>query len=260
MSAVHSAFEGMRRSLVRIPPGLFLSVGLLVALAWGYLLFLASSSTTMGSAFAMPMSSDWSRTQALLMVLMWTVMMVAMMLPTALPMLAAYERALGGDYSSRRSSVSVFALGYLVVWIGFASAATGLQWLLHDRALTTGMGVLLDPWLVSAVLIVAGIYEFTPVKMTMLGSCRTPLGFLATEWRNGRSGALYMGMAHGRTCLGCCWALMLLLFVLGVMNLLWVLALSGLVALEKLTQSSAVPRFAGGALIVSGITVLLAST
>jgi predicted metal-binding membrane protein len=122
------------------------------------------------------------------------------------------------------------------------------------------MGVLLDPWLVSAVLIVAGIYEFTPVKMTMLGSCRTPLGFLATEWRNVRSVALYMGMAHGRTCLGCCWALMLLLFVLGVMNLLWVLALSGLVALEKLTQSSAVPRFAGGALIVSGITVLLAST
>jgi predicted metal-binding membrane protein len=213
----------------------------------------------MGSAFAMPMSSDWSRTQALLMVSMWTVMMVAMMLPTALPMLAAYERALGG-HPSRRSSVVIFAAGYLVVWIAFASAATGAQWLLHDRALTNGMGVLLDPWLVSVVLIVAGIFEFTPIKMAMLGSCRTPLGFLATEWRDGRSGALRMGVAHGRLCLGCCWALMLLLFVLGVMNLLWVLALSVLIALEKLTQSSAVPRFAGGALIVSGITVYLAST
>ncbi len=241
------------------PAGLLLVVALVAAIAWGYLLFLASSSTTMGSAFAMPMSSDWSRTQALQMVFMWTVMMVAMMLPTSLPMLAAYDRALGNTHPDRRSLVSVFSVGYLVVWVAFACAATGLQWLLHDRALTTGMGVLLDPWLVSAVLIVAGVYEFTPAKMTMLGSCRTPLGFLATEWRDGRSGAIRMGFAHGRSCLGCCWALMLLLFVLGVMNLLWVLALSVLVAVEKVTQSNTVPRLVGGALIASGITVLLMS-
>lgn len=258
MNAVRSALEGIRGSVADIPSGLLLSVGLLAVSAWGYLVFLASSRMTMGSAFAMPMSSDWSRTQALLMVLMWMVMMVAMMLPTALPMLAAYDRALG-DHPMRRSSISAFAAGYLIVWIAFASAATGLQWLLHDRALASGMGVLLDPWLVSVVLVIAGAYEFTPVKMTMLGSCRTPLGFLATEWRNGRSGALRMGVAHGRLCLGCCWALMLLLFVLGVMNLFWVFALSGLIALEKLTQSSAVPRFVGGALVVSGITVYLTS-
>ncbi|HUV48816.1 MAG TPA: DUF2182 domain-containing protein, partial [Actinomycetes bacterium] len=223
MSTVRGGFGGLRRPATRVPIGLLLSVGLLAVFAWGYLLFLAESSGSMGSAFAMPMSSDWSRTQALLMVLMWTVMMVAMMLPTALPMLAAYERTLGDVHPHRRSSVAAFAVGYLVVWTAFASAATGLQWLLHDRALTSGMGVLLDPWLVSSVLIVAGIYEFTPMKMTMLGSCRTPLGFLATEWRNGRWGAFRMGVAHGRLCLGCCWALMLLLFVLGVMNLLWVL-------------------------------------
>ena len=260
MGADRGGLEAILRSIAGKPFGLFISVGALTAFAWGYLVFLASSSMTMGSAFAMPMSSEWSRSQALLMVFMWTAMMVAMMLPTSLPMLAAYERALGSAHPSRFSLVSAFAVGYLAVWIAFATAATGLQWVLHDRALTSGMGVLLDPWLVSVVLIVAGIYEFTPAKMTMLGSCRTPLGFLATEWREGRSGALLMGAAHGRSCLGCCWALMLLLFVLGVMNLLWVLALSGLIAVEKLTQSAVVPRLVGGLLVVSGITVFMVST
>jgi predicted metal-binding membrane protein len=260
MATDSKGFSGIPRSVANIPSGLLLSVGVLSAFAWGYLIVLASSSTTMGSALAMPMSSEWSRGQALLMALMWTVMMVAMMLPTSVPMLAAYERALGSTHPSRRSLISAFAVGYLGVWVAFASAATGLQWVLHDRALTSGMGVLLDPWLVSGVLIVAGIYEFTPAKMTMLGSCRTPLGFLATEWRDGRSGAFLMGVAHGRSCFGCCWALMLLLFVLGVMNLLWVLALSGLVALEKLTQSVVVPRLVGGVLILSGVTVYLVST
>ena len=260
MAADRRGLSGMPRSLANIPLGLLLAVGVLCALAWAYLIVLASSSTTMGSALAMPMSSDWSRGQAVLMALMWTVMMVAMMLPTSVPMLSAYQRALGSTHSSRFSLISAFAAGYLGIWVAFAVAATGLQWVLHDRALTSGMGVLLDPRLVAGVLIVAGVYEFTPAKMTMLGSCRTPLGFLATEWRDGRSGAFLMGVAHGRSCLGCCWALMLLLFVLGVMNLLWVLGLSGLIALEKLTHSVVVPRLVGGVLILSGITVYLVST
>jgi predicted metal-binding membrane protein len=238
-----------------------LPVGVLAVcvVAWVGLLTLMSAQQDMGSPWAMPMSADWSPTQALLMLTMWVVMMVAMMLPSAYPMLAAYDRAVRADSGGQRWSVAAFAIGYLVCWGLFATVATGLQWWLLARSSIDSMGVLVHPWAASLVLIVAGVYQLTPTKRTMLGSCRAPMGFLATEWRDGRSGAFRMGVAHGRACLGCCWAVMLLLFVLGVMNLWWVVAIAAFVALEKLTRSSVVPRVAGAVFIVAGVMVFLFS-
>ena len=228
-------------------------------LAWAGLLALTSAQQSMGSPWAMPMSAEWSPTQALLMLTMWVVMMVAMMLPSAYPMLAAYDRAIRADAGSERWSVTAFAAGYLLCWGLFAALATGLQWWLLSNSTVDAMGVLVQPMTASLALIMAGIYELTPAKRAMLGRCRAPMGFLATEWRDGRTGAWRMGVAHGRTCLACCWAVMLLLFVLGVMNLWWVLAIAGFVALEKLTRSPAVPRVAGVLFIGAGLAVFLFS-
>jgi predicted metal-binding membrane protein len=228
-------------------------------LAWVGLLIITSAQQGMESPWAMPMSADWSLTQTLLMLTMWIVMMVAMMLPSAYPMMAAYDRAVRADETSESWSVAGFAAGYLVCWGMFAAVATGLQWWLLAQSSIDSMGVLVEPGAASLVLVVAGIYELTPTKRTMLGHCRAPMGFLATEWRDGRAGALRMGVAHGRTCLACCWAVMLLLFVLGVMNLWWVLAIAGFVGLEKLTRSAAVPRVAGVLFIAAGLAILLFS-
>lgn len=228
-------------------------------LAWVGLLILTSTKQAMGSPWAMPMSADWSPNQTLLMLTMWVVMMVAMMLPSAYPMLAAYDRAVRADAGSQPWSVAAFAVGYLVCWGFFAALATTLQWWLLSHSAVDSMGVLIQPAVASLALMAAGLYELTPIKRRMLGHCRAPMGFLATEWRYGRTGALRMGIAHGRTCLACCWAVMLLLFVLGVMNLWWVLAITGFVAMEKLTRSTAVPRVAGVLFIGAGLAVFLFS-
>lgn len=246
--------------ILRRPNRLALGVLAVSVLAWVGLLMVTYAQQDMGSPWAMPMSADWSPTQALLMLTMWVVMMVAMMLPSAYPMLAAYDRAVRADSGSERWSVAAFAAGYLVCWGVFSTVATGLQWWLLANSAVDSMGVLVQPVAASLALITAGIYELTPVKRTMLGRCRAPLGFLATEWRDGRTGALRMGVAHGRSCLACCLAIMLLLFVLGVMNLWWVVAIAGFVAWEKLTRSAAVPRVAGALFIGAGLSSLLFST
>lgn len=246
--------------LLRPPTSLAWGVLTVSVLAWAGLLAIASAQQDMGSPWAMPMGAEWTPTQALLMLTMWLVMMVAMMLPSAYPMLAAYDRAVRADASSKRWSVAAFAVGYLACWGTFAAFATGLQWWLLSTSTVDAMGVLVQPVAASIALIAAGIYELTPIKRTMLGRCRAPLGFLATEWRDGRTGALRMGASHGRSCLACCWAIMLLLFVLGVMNLWWVVAIAGFVALEKLTRSAAVPRVAGALFIAAGLAVFLFSS
>jgi len=251
--------ESPPRPSVVLRPTRGLAVGVLTVslLAWAGLLALASAQQDMGSPWAMPMSADWSSAQALLMLAMWMLMMVAMMLPSAYPMLVAYDRALRADAANSRGAVVVFAAGYLLCWGLFAVAATGLQWWLLATSTIDGLGALVRPVAASLVLIAAGIYELTPVKRTMLGRCRAPIGFLATEWREGRTGALRMGFDHGLSCLACCWAIMLLLFVLGVMNLWWVAAIAAFVALEKLTRSAVVPRIAGALFIGAGAVVFL---
>jgi len=226
--------------------------------SWAYLGFVSTQMGDMSSLLAMPMTSAWSPPQAALMVMMWAVMMAAMMLPSAVPMVLAYDRMDRRSAEGQDGSMPLFVAGYVVVWAAFAVAATSLQWVLHNMALVNGMGEATGSGLASLLLIGAGIFQFSPVKRRSLGACRTPLGFLTTSWRDGRAGALRMGFHHGTLCFRCCWALMILLFVLGVMNLVWVAALAIFVLAEKVSsRGEAISVIGGVTMIVWGVSSVL---
>lgn len=237
-------------------------VGGLVVLAaafWAYVWFLSTQMGDMSSVFAMPMTSAWSPTQAALMATMWVVMMAAMMLPSAVPMLVTYDRMDRASAEPRGGSTGLFITGYVVVWAAYAVGATGLQWVLHSLALVDGMGQATQSGLAGLLLVGAGAFQFSPVKKRSLGACRTPMGFLMTSWREGGTGALRMGLHHGMLCLRCCFALMILLFVLGVMNLTWVVLLAVFVLAEKVSKRGETISLLGGVvMVVWGVAALVA--
>ncbi len=210
----------------------------------------------MEMAAASPIS--WGPEEALLLFAMWSVMMVAMMLPSAAPVILLFSR-IGATRtaSGRRSTpVSFFASGYLAVWLAFSAVAALVQWALHSLALLSPEMRSASPILSGVILIAAGLYQWLPAKQSCLTHCRSPLGFLTTSWKEGRKGAIGMGITHGAFCLGCCWMLMLLLFVGGVMNLLWVAAISIVVLVEKIVPAGpVVARVTGAVLIIAGILV-----
>lgn len=232
---------------------LLLSVAAVTALAWLTMIGMArgpmrppppGSVAALATAFAM-----------------WSVMMVAMMLPTAAPMLVVFERlcerraALGG-----RGALPwlLFAGGYLTIWIAFSAAAASLQWLLAAGDVVTGMGALATRRASGVLLVAVGLYQLTPLKSACLRGCQSPLGFLLTHWRDGLAGALRMGARHGLLCAGCCWALMALMFVGGTMSLAWMAGLTVFVLLEKLADGIRwLPPLAGAALVVAGVATCL---
>ena len=188
-----------------------------------------------------------------LVFMMWAVMMVAMMLPSASPMIAMYARIARDRADASGYSAWFFAGAYLVVWTLFSIAATVGQRALQQFALLRG-DLTTPPLIGAAILAVAGIFQLTPLKNACLSNCRSPLGFFMTEWRGGNGGAFRMGLKHGVLCVGCCWALMALLFVMGVMNLVWVAALTAFVLIEKATPfGPIVARASGIAMIVAGV-------
>ncbi len=228
------------------------------ALSWMYLAFAATRTGDMSSVLAMPMTPAWSPVQAALMAVMWAVMMAAMMLPSAIPMVLAYDSLDQGSVGDRGGSTPLFVAGYVVVWAAFALGATALQWSLATVALVDGMGVVTESWFSGVLLVGAGAVQFSPGKLRSLGACRTPMGFLMTSWREGKAGALRMGLHHGRLCLGCCWSLMILLFVLGVMNLAWVAVLAIFVLAEKVAPRGVmVSRVGGVVLALWGAVVVI---
>jgi predicted metal-binding membrane protein len=233
----------------------------LSALAWAYLLALAwrMPHREMAMAMAMPHMQAWGATEVLLTWVMWAVMMVAMMTPSATPMILTFA-ALNRRRRAQQGPLvptAVFVLGYLLVWGGFSVAATLAQWGLHTAALLSPMIVITSPIVGGLLLMAAGIFQWTPLKSTCLTQCRSPLGFIMTEWREGAWGALVMGLRHGMYCVGCCWVLMALLFVAGVMNLLWVAAIAALVLVEKvLPHGKLMGRMAGGVLMLAGVVLL----
>ena len=194
---------------------------------------------------------------------MWLAMMVAMMAPSATPLVLLYARAhetrrfaLGGP----RAPVGVFVLGYFVVWSLFSVPAASLQLELERRGAMSAMTMgLTMRWPAALLLVAAGIYQFTPWKNACLGQCRSPAAFLANYWKPGAGGALRLGLRHGMYCRGCCWLLMALLFVGGVMNLAWIAALGVLVLLEKVSgRGPAVGRVVGALLIAWGVATFFA--
>jgi predicted metal-binding membrane protein len=231
-----------------------------VACAWAYLTPASLDMYgRMDGAAAWMMEATWDAGYLLLIFLMWTVMMVAMMLPSALPTILIFHKAVRNDPKVGSPSWRMFAFvaGYMLAWSGFSVAATLLQWGLAEAALLSPMMVSASPWLGGGLLIVAGVYQWTPIKHACLRHCRSPLAFLMEHWQPGMPGALRLGLRHGLYCVGCCWALMLLLFVGGVMSLLWIGAITAFVLIEKLAPYGAQGgRLSGLALVIAGVWVL----
>jgi predicted metal-binding membrane protein len=237
------------------------------ALAWVYILYLAQNmrgmdmgAMPMGTAMSMPQMLSWSVLDFILMFVMWAVMMVAMMVPTAAPMILVFATVSRQRRAQHRPFVpaSVFLLGYVAAWSGFAAAATVAQWGLHTAALLSPMMVSTSPVLGGALLVAAGVFQWSPLKYICLNHCRSPLGFLMAEWREGTKGVFVMGLRHGIFCLGCCWVLMTLLFVLGVMNLLWIAALAAFMLIEKVAPAGHwVSRVTGVLLVGWGTWMML---
>jgi predicted metal-binding membrane protein len=240
------------------------SLAVIMVLSWAYVFSLASDMQNMDvpMEIAMPQMQTWGATNFALTFVMWAVMMVAMMTPSAAPMILMFA----GIQRRRQKqqapyvSTSVFLLGYLLIWAAFSVLASAAQWGLHAVSLLSPMMVSTSPVLGGILLLIAGIYQWTPLKHACLSKCQSPLGFVLNEWREGRWGALLMGLKHGGYCTGCCWSLMALLFVAGVMNLLWVAAIAGFILLEKVAPAGHRMGHAAGVLMVAGGVVLLGLT
>ena len=207
-----------------------------IAAAWGYLLLGAGSAMEMGGERMIAISPGWDLPYAVLILNMWMAMMIAMMLPTAAPTVLLVT-VLANDRVHNSNLVPVvallFASGYLLVWCGLGLGATVLQWALGKAGvLSEGMAIA-NGILAGTVLIATGIYQWTPLKDGCLRHCRSPTEFLSRHWRRGMLGAVRTGARHGLFCLGCCWMLMALSFVGGLMNLAWVGAIAFFVLLEK---------------------------
>jgi predicted metal-binding membrane protein len=227
----------------------------LVAVSWSYLWFMARNMDSGHMSLMMTPPATWTGEVALAVFLMWAIMMVGMMLPSAAPMILLFAAIL----RQREVPPSVliytwlFLLGYLVTWCLFSGAATALQWWLADWKLVSPMMTGTSNMLNGSILIAAGVYQWLPLKAACLQHCRAPANYLAEHKRPGVSGAFLMGLHHGAYCIGCCWILMLLLFVGGVMNLLWIAVLASFVLIEKLLPwGQKIGRIAGVIMVLAG--------
>jgi predicted metal-binding membrane protein len=242
---------------------LIVAIGLVaaVALAWAYLAAGAGIDMSMAGMEMEPM--PWSAFDAALMFAMWWVMMIAMMVPSATPMLLLFTAIKRNQQASISPATEawVFLGGYLLIWAGFSVVATFAQWGLERAGLLSMGAASTNARFGGVILLAAGLYQFTPIKSACLRFCQSPVLFLSRHWRPGAAGVLRMGLRHGAYCLGCCWFLMLLLFVAGVMNLVWVAGIALYVACEKLLPlDQRLSHAAGAVLIVAGAIVLARAT
>jgi len=215
-----------------------------------------------GQGLMMPASAPWQPIEFGYVFAMWVVMMIGMMTPSVAPMILTYARV-GRQAATQGKPFAAsgwFAAGYLLAWMAFSAAATALQWALERAALLTPMMASVSNILGAIVLILAGLFQWTPLKEACLSFCRSPLLFIQSQggFRREPGGALALGFRHGIYCIGCCWALMALLFVGGIMNLLWIAALAILVLVEKVVPFGwVIARLAGLVFIAAGVWLLM---
>ena len=232
---------------------------LTLACSWTWIVAMARDMYgSMTGASAWMMTARWDAPHRLLLWAMWAVMMTAMMLPSAAPLILLYGAAARRSPQRTARHTYVLAAGYLAAWTAFSLAATVLQLALASLLLVTPMMEAGSSRVSGTLLIAAGLYQWTPFKHACLRACQSPLGFLMAHWRDGWSGAFRLGLAHGAYCVGCCWALMLLLFAGGVMNLLVIAALTAWVAVEKLAPfGRRATQVSGAAMIAAGAWLLM---
>jgi predicted metal-binding membrane protein len=233
-------------------------------LAWGYLLTGAGvgmETMDMGGGQTMLMAPEWTLAYGLVVFLMWAVMMVAMMLPSVAPvtlLIAGIAKRRHEAGTVPGLSTAPFVCGYIAVWFGFAAAATVLQWRLDAAEELSETMALANTLAAGIVLIVAGIYQWTPLKHACLSHCRSPLAFLMHHWRDGTIGAFVGGARHGAFCLGCCWMLMALLFVGGIMNLAWIAGIALIVLIEKILPWDGRIEWVTGTVLIAWGAITLA--
>jgi predicted metal-binding membrane protein len=270
MSNMTTAFEAVLRRDRWI-----ISVSLVVICLLSWWFIIGGAGTGMSSSamttwqFPPPVrggqpTSQWGVNYWFIMALMWWVMMIAMMVPSAAPMILLYARLYRfsqkqGQIDAGLVPTAAFAGGYLIAWLVFSLLATALQWVLEQAGLLHAMMM----WSVShhlsaTFLVAAGLYQLSPLKHTCLSHCRSPADFISRNWRASRLGAFQMGWKHGLYCVGCCWILMALLFVGGIMNLVWIAGLAVFVLLEKLSPvGEYIARSSGLLMIAVGVYLYL---
>lgn len=242
---------------------ILMSLALITLIAWIYLVWLG---TRMNMGDMDQMSgidlAPWHTADFIFMFLMWLIMMVGMMIPSAAPMILIHAGV--ARQATRQGRIFAptawFAAGYLFAWAGFAVLATLMQWALEQTALLSPMAASVSPVLGGALLIAVGVYQWTPLKNACLSQCQFPLLFIQRHggFRRDRAGALSLGLLHGAYCIGCCWGLMALLFVGGVMNLLWIAAIAIFVLAEKIIPTGIlISRLGGLVFIAAGMAVML---
>jgi predicted metal-binding membrane protein len=241
-------------------------LALAIGLAWALLVSMGipSTETSMPSMAGMqdpPWSATWTLSYAAMVLAMWAIMMIAMMLPSATPMILLYARVAGQPNArSTLAPTSLFAGTYLVLWTLFALVATVAQWTLAQFQLLSNATMAVGNGRVGgALLIAAGLYQLTPLKRICLENCRSPISFLTAHWRPSLIGAINLGVRHGAYCIGCCWLLMALLFFGGVTNLIWVTAIAAVVLVEKVAPAGQrIGQSAGALAILAGAALILA--
>jgi predicted metal-binding membrane protein len=231
----------------------------IVLLAWLYLYDMAADMDAMLVAMPNMVVQPWDVSYALMMFLMWSIMMVGMMLPSVTPAVLIYQ-GIARKAAREGSAITptwVFTTGYLLVWILFSVIATAGQWALDSAALLSPMMITTSSTLGAILLISAGVYQWLPIKNACLRHCRSPIEFISTHWSTGNQGALMMGAQHGLYCLGCCWVLMSLLFLGGVMNLVWIAVITLFVLIEKLLPYGDVGgKIVGLAMVIVGVAAI----
>jgi predicted metal-binding membrane protein len=254
---MHAAWHWKTAAATRHGP-VWIGMAAVAAMSWFYLVRMEESMSTMGgngmAQAAMPMEGAGIG-QVGATVAMWVIMMLAMMLPAIVPSALLYSNltAKRNPGESNRTT-TMYVAGYAACWIVFAVPAAALQSALAAVWLLDAMGQSTSLLMSASVLLAAGLYQFTPLKTACLAKCRTPLGFFMAKWRDGTGGALVLGLQHGAYCVGCCWALMAVMFVVGTMNLVWMGALTVLLLSEKVIPPAwRIDRIAGVALIASGL-------
>ncbi len=231
-------------------------VGVLLV-AWAYLISGAQSFHR--AEVGLPSTEPWAPWDFALVFLMWSIMMVAMMVPSASPMVVTYAAIHRKQHPDQRAfgAAGAFLLGYVILWTSFSVLATLAQWGLQRAALISAEGASTNALFAGALLLVAGVFQWTPWKHACLTHCRSPFLFIMTSWRDSTRGALTMGLEHGVFCLGCCWALMALMFFAGVMNIFWLVALSLFVLVEKVVPAGdLVGRLAGAGMMGWGLFLI----
>lgn len=253
------------RALTHLIPGavlrhapVWIGMAAIITMSWLYLVQMSGSMSAMGASGHAGMAMGDAGAPSLVAVFaMWAVMMLAMMLPTVTPSASVFSHlATRRDPLRGGSATALYIAAYATPWIAFAAPAALLQWALTHALLLDPMARSTSALLSAAILLGAGLYQFTPLKTACLSKCRSPLAFFMAKWRDGPAGALVLGLSHGSYCVACCWALMTVMFVVGAMNLAWMGLLTVLVLGEKVIPPAwHVDRVVGLALVTSGVWV-----